>query len=308
MRKGQSTVVSSVLISGIIISIISLTYIWGRPLIQKTTDKSNIDTAKSDLLTIKDYIIEAASSGNTKRYDINLDNNEILKVTDKISFETITTIPIVSSVDWSPLNSYELPFKRQNNNITTDGTSTISPSCVSFEGTVNNQTATLDLEDGSSKTFYIFLFNRSITHKYDYACISEDIDEISCNNDCGFEGDTITKYGTKFTFLYIDDNGSYVNILGKEVENEGVLGEDEYGILIARSISLGDTQKVFMEVRFRPLIDPVTQDKIRINLTCTESCMATAGKHTLEISKTDEQKRIEEGHTITESIIKVNII
>jgi hypothetical protein len=308
MKKTQSTVVSSVLISGIIISIISLTYVWGRPLIQKTADKSNIDMAKSDLLNIKDMIVDSASTGNTRRYDINLEGNEILKVTDKIDFETVTSIPIVSSTSWSPLNSYELPFERQITGVTTDSTKNTATNCAAHSGDIKYKQQSLDLSNGSSMNFDVTFFNRTVTNNYDYACIAEDADSMVCSNDCGVEGETIVKFGTSFSFLYLNSSGYNMNIMGKEIENEGVLGEDEMAILIARSINLGDSQKVNMEIRFRTLVDPVTGDKIRINLTCTGTCTATAGKHTLQINKEQEIKRLEAGHSVTESVIKVNII
>ena len=86
------------------------------------------------------------------------------------------------------------------------------------------------------------------------------------------------------------------------------LGEDEMGILMAKSIGLGDTQKVMMEIRFRTLVDPITGDKVRINITCVESCIAPSGSRTVQINKESESKRLEGGYSVTESVIKVNII
>ncbi len=308
MKKGQSTVVSSVLISGIIISIISLTYVWGRPLIQKTADKSNIDSAKNDLINLKDMIIEAASTGSTGRYELNLGVNEKLTITDKIAFETVTSIPIISSVSWSPLNSYELPYERENTKVITDGSKPDATMCATTGDTIKYKQQSLNLGDGTSRTFDFVFFKRTATNEYDYACIAVDGSNMGCSVDCGVEGDTILKYGTTFNLLFLNDSGYNLNVVGKQVEKEGVLGEDEMGIMIARSIGLGETQRVLIEVQFRSLVDPITGDKIRLNLTCEGGCAATSGSHIIQVNKEGETKRLESGRSVTESVIKVKII
>jgi len=302
--RSQSTVVSSVLISGIIIAIVGMVYVWGTPLVQKSSDKANIDGIRSSMEDINELILDVASTGTMRKYDINVGANDELRVTEKgIFYQTYTSVPIISSAEWAPLNTHELAFERENNLIITDGVKNDATSCVSHTGDIKYKRVNITLETGK-REFDVVVFNRG--SGYDYACISDDATNIDCANDCQAEGGTINKEGTYLTFLYINSTGYNINVLGREVEKIGTLGESEMGVLMAKAAQVGNKQKVEFWLMFRPLKDPITGNLNRINITCSEGCLALSGRHTIQISRSEQNTYLGE-YSTTESIINIKI-
>ncbi len=65
-KKAQTQAMSLVIITGIIISLVSAAYIWGKPLIEKRTTIAEFDTLENFILELNDKIIDIANSGSGK--------------------------------------------------------------------------------------------------------------------------------------------------------------------------------------------------------------------------------------------------
>ncbi len=70
LMKAQSTVISTVLITGILITLVGVTYYWGVPLIEKQSLKTKFDSAISFMKDLDSAIIEVANAGGSRELNI----------------------------------------------------------------------------------------------------------------------------------------------------------------------------------------------------------------------------------------------
>ncbi len=75
---------------------------------------------------------------------------------------------------------------------------------------------------------------------------------------------------------------------------------------MAKAAQVGNKQKVEFWLMFRPLKDPITGNLNRINITCSEGCLALSGRHTIQISRSAQNTYLGE-YSTTESIINIKI-
>lgn len=61
--KGQMSVLSLVMITGIVVSLVGASYFWGVPLIDKQSSGATFQAASSFVLTLNEKIIETANAG-----------------------------------------------------------------------------------------------------------------------------------------------------------------------------------------------------------------------------------------------------
>lgn len=61
--KGQVSVISIILISGIVIALVGTAYMWGVPLIEKRSVVTEFQTAQNFMLSLSDRIVDMANSG-----------------------------------------------------------------------------------------------------------------------------------------------------------------------------------------------------------------------------------------------------
>lgn len=65
--KGQTEVVSAILLTGIMVSLVVATYFWGLPIIQKQKDRSRLDTMESFMKNLNSAIKEVANEGGRRK-------------------------------------------------------------------------------------------------------------------------------------------------------------------------------------------------------------------------------------------------
>ncbi|MBI2675979.1 MAG: hypothetical protein HYX24_05955 [Candidatus Aenigmarchaeota archaeon] len=70
--KAQSGIISTVLITGILITLVGVTYFWGVPLIEKQSLKTQFDSATSFMKELDTAVAEVANSGGNKELNIPL--------------------------------------------------------------------------------------------------------------------------------------------------------------------------------------------------------------------------------------------
>jgi hypothetical protein len=277
MKKSQMSVVGTILISGIVISIIIITYIWGRPLVQKSVDKARIDTILKRLEEIDSAITYVADTGGSRSIRFSL-GEEAIRISpddNSISFETSTVIPIIASLEWLPLNYHELPFKRDVLYSNTSGT---APVGCPWGGIPRNGSITIE-----GVEFNVTACNE--TTEYNYACIGHELSLIT-GSDCGRLNDDIyiSEIDYTITVLKVNETGSEVFFLGEIVENVGILGMDPYGIIVGKTDVIAEVQRVTMKVKYRSLKDALG-NLYSIVIQCDVDCFARGGTRTLHISR-----------------------
>lgn len=108
--KGQSQVVTAVLLGGILVVGISSAYTWGVPLLQKNQDVSNLQDTVSTLETLEEEIESVGQRGGSSEVSMDVGDGflEVDPEADTITYTTTTKAAYVATGQWVPLNDNDL--------------------------------------------------------------------------------------------------------------------------------------------------------------------------------------------------------
>lgn len=277
--KGQTIIITAVLLTAITLSVVTLTYIWGQPLIQKSTEQTNIDRIISKLDELNSAIEYVSDTGSprTVRFQLGDETLQIRESENAVSYRLTTLIPIFSSIEWNPINSYENSIKKE---IIGANTSKTSSFWTPFGASGDTHYSNITLED-QEYNITVYKVNNTV---YNYACLWQTT--INPQN-CGFAGESLRAEGINYLVSWINESGEEVVLQGKETENIGLLGTDPAGIIAGRTIAIGENERIVrIRLSYRGLIDNsgVIQ---RIKLNCDRSCLTGQGMHTLRIERSN---------------------
>ncbi len=278
MKKAQGGVVGTVILTTIVLLVISTTYLWGRPIIQKNIDQARMSTVLQNMKDLDNAIKYTASTGSNTVLEINLDNSALIinEEDNYVMYETKTTIPLVASTEQVPLNYYELARKRRSITYNTTWTTNTDPQLTGYEQITHHTNTTIN------NTFYnVSVHENSTSTYYDLLCIW--MNNIVKESDCAKEGGAIFKENTPHDVMSILADGTAAYALGEEIENKGVLGSEPSGIISGRTISAGEEQTVEIYLTYRTLISEDNQEYKTI-LTCTD-CAAGGGDTIIRITR-----------------------
>jgi hypothetical protein len=292
MRKAQSQILGSVLIMAIVLLVSGTAFIWGKPLIDKSTDKSKIDNLLLKMDEIDASIKQAASTGSSKKIRVSLKDYDEISITKngEIKFQTYIKVPVISTKDYAPLNSYELAIEKELLGAETNLTVNLGlyPELKLDEFGCN---LSFDVKNTSmileSKYYNVLLCVTSDTGDYDVTCIVNDTDKPK-NHECAKEYETISLDGINYVIQRIDRGGTYVYFTGSEVENIGIIARDVPGVISGKSRVLGTTEGLLttLLLKYRGLID--NKGVIhRIILDCNTNCLASGSDTEVKIVRTD---------------------
>jgi hypothetical protein len=279
--KSQTQIVTAILLTLVILTAVTGTYLWGNPLVQKNMDKVHIDSLVKKLEEIDSAIKYVSDTGASRSVKVNLGSDKIYIVPTETSiesgfmFEATTKIPIITSSEWIPINSLEMPQQRES--IFINATQTISAPdpricTIAQHSTTNVKYGNVTLE---GVVYNVTIYNNTGSGLYDYVCISSGSCVIS---DCaGIEG-TIRKNNIDYLVVFVTNNGDSAVLNGKWVDNVGFLGSDNPGIIVGKSVALGETQTLRIGVRYRALRDSAGRLH-KIYLTCSNGCFFSGGSH-----------------------------
>ncbi len=284
--KSQSTIISTLLISGIILSIITATYVWGQPLIQKTTDKIKVDKYIEDLNLIKDKIDYTQKTGSPSEVLLNIRDAsvQIKPNENSIIIKTSTRIPIISSFSYIPISYYELAYETNLIDVNTseEGYTTNNPPGTT--GIIHKGNITLE-----NVLYNLTVYNTTNSDKYDYVCIYQGSDVNNVDDDCTPELGEINKNGVIYTVSWISDDGTEVIISGGIKENIGLLGIDPAGIISGKSQPTGNGYSIILKLSYRGLKDK-NNHIYKTIIQCDSGCSAGTGVQKLRIEKAKTER------------------
>ncbi len=285
-NKSQTQIISTVLITGLLLSVISVTYVWGKPLIQKVSDNAKIESRINKLSEIDKAIKDVADTGSPNTLKISLEDEESLSVNDdgELVYKTITTVPLVTTYDWGPINFVEGPYTNEKYVVDTlNAMSTGYKQCKQtniYKGEVN-----LTYNSGETEEYNVLVFNGEKTPYYDYVCLTKDMNNFDCDQSCGYVDEPIILGNTTFKIFYVNESGKRVNILGREMLKTGELGTDDpEGIIIGKATLSNKRYFVQFKLVYRPLKDPNTGNTHQIILNCDKECFVGPGDHNIYLS------------------------
>ncbi len=272
-HKAQSQVLSIILISGILVTVVGATYMWGVPLIEKGRTSSDNELAESFMILLKEKVDDVAETGEQRTLSVELTGDLELRDDNSLTYTIVTRGLNIATTAWVPLAGGMSPVQEDMAAVTALGGTGI----VNINDDV---TCTMTSSCGPGKVVLSVCTDSSIDGTYS-------------------EGSSFILDGESYVVHHIDcvgDIDSQALIVGPEREKAGIVGIDEAGVLIARSEPAGDRFKTIYRLAYRELDDISTpsKDGYRIELTREGNNVLGQGQHRITIRRDDNSKIIGE--------------
>ncbi len=102
MVKAQISPITIILVSGIVISLVGVTYMWGAPLIEKQSIKTRFAAAAAFMKSLDNTIVDIANSGGSTEMEIPFGLAVVIpdgreKDSNSITFQFSSSQPLISS-------------------------------------------------------------------------------------------------------------------------------------------------------------------------------------------------------------------
>ncbi len=242
------------------------------------------------------YVGNSKSSMTIK---IGLNAGENLRIYNgTVQWDTSTRVPVIAVNYWVPLSGTQMPTKKNLTSVNTSSDCTTCPTRTGFQNPKNGTAVFEGVE------YQISVYNSTAQGTYTSLCMNST--DMIVDSDCATQFNTITKASVEYIIGSIQTDGTSAVILGKDIENTGVVGRDPAGVVIGKSIPSGDFQKVLIKLKYRALKDSFGKE-ISYVLQCDSNCETGQGDHTLNIrfNSIDTKKTSDAGST--EIILKLSI-
>lgn len=108
--KGQTQVLTAVLLGGILIAGVSSAYIWGLPILRKNQDVNNAKQSLTDLKKLSKAVGAVASGSGSRSVTVRLGEGtlDINAEEDMMTYTSLTQGAYVSTRIWVPLNENDM--------------------------------------------------------------------------------------------------------------------------------------------------------------------------------------------------------
>ncbi len=214
--RGQQ-VVAYVLIVALTISAIALVYSWASPILNKATDKVNVEKCISYSEAIENAV-ERAAEGDTVDVRLKIPGFIYFK-DDQIIVKCNSNTKLLPPF-FVPLNYNQLPVQREN--ILCNATDSCGANCKNGTVEIHGVIYEFNITDGTTL----------------------------CIDSCAKEGEKVRAGNEYFDVIYVNEDNNYSYILGDYVSVNGILGKDPKGIVVGKQI--GDVE---IRIVFWPLVD-----------------------------------------------------
>lgn len=121
--KGQSQVLTAVLLGGILVAGMSAAYVWGLPILQKNQDVNNAERSLADMKELSRAVSDVAAGSGSRTVEVNLADGALNVDTDDemITYRTLTQGAYVSTRIWVPLNENDIQGVNRTTGQPSDG-------------------------------------------------------------------------------------------------------------------------------------------------------------------------------------------
>lgn len=109
-NKGQTGVVTAVIMAGIIISGVTAALTWGLPLLEKEQDVREVEETVDMMLELADEIETVAERGGSRTFDVDFERGSLVfdEEANSIDFAVTTNAAFVTTSEWVPLNARDV--------------------------------------------------------------------------------------------------------------------------------------------------------------------------------------------------------
>ncbi len=274
LRVAQTQAVSMILISGIVLAMVAVTYNWGAPMVEKSQTSSRLIQAQEVMSMVKQRITDAAMSGEQKSFRVNLDG-------------TLEISPLKNSVIYS---------------VTTEGLGIGSMSYISLDSAsdaFSYETYALNASTGGIINLAGEDYNVS-------GCTVDDA--VNINGTSHNAGDDLF-WNADYMLDHVDCTGlfdEFTVITGPEEEVVGLLGIDTAGVVMAKTAVVGTQYLNRMRLAYRELDDTTTLEGYKIIIHSEGNSMASAGERTINIRR-ENIERVPSGSSLGEDLVLTHI-
>jgi len=283
-RKGQNDIVGALIIIVIVLLLVAAAFVWGSMLIEKKGDAQRIETVKGLFEAISSDLNTVAESTSQKERQINLDKGDFQLETDALGEYVLTYTADLRLMFFAsremPINDYTSPYFSEQlwaeANETNNGTlwgvdcggTTFNYKCGPLMPNLQTMEVPTEL-DGKM------------------ACIADDKTDSICVEGIGNRTGMDTNVSGDYKIYYVgyDDTtrAGEIGLEGKTGSVPGRVGQDKLGVILARSVMVGNKFRTTLKLKPRVLIDPSGKiTKIEIVRDSNLASKAT-GRFLLEI-------------------------
>ncbi len=274
LRPAQTQAVSMILMTGIVLAMVVVTYNWGAPMVEKSQTNSKILQAQDVMSMIKQRMSDVALSGEQKSFRISLGG--ILEV-----------VPGKNSIIYS---------------ISTKGLGVGSMSYISLDSSfdaIQYETHVVNASDGGIITLAGI--------DYDvHVCAVDDV--VVINSTSHSSGDAIWD-NSNYMLEHVDCTGlfdGFTVITGPEEEVVGLLGMDAAGVVMAKTAVAGTEYINRLRLVYRELEDVVTLEGYKIIIHSEGNSIASSGDRTITIRR-ENIERIPSGSHLGEDLVLTHV-
>lgn len=267
-RKAQAQILSVVLLTGIAVAVVTSSYFWGKPLIQKSRTGSEMTQAENIMLRVSKAIDEVSSQGGQRVVEVKLagilsvegaiENEDgsllYLNKRNAVDYVVDTQVAGTSSTIWVPLNGFS-PIRQE---VATAG----ATEALTINETQCSQPVINCPEATSS-----------------FAC--DDGGSANGGEGAPVLGGTSTA-GYKIGYVYCGSN-PFVAVYGPDEFVTGVIGADKAGVIVMRTKPKGDIYETEYKLVYRELVDLTTSEGKLIQIVQSGNNIATEGSHRIII-------------------------
>ena len=237
-------VIAAVLVIALTISTIALVYAWASPILNKATDKVNVEKCISYSESMENAIENVVKNGDTVDLQIKIPGFVYFK-DNQIIVKCNSNTKLLPSF-YVPFNYNQLPIQREN--ILCNATDVCGTNCKNGTVELNGQTYNFEIENGNTL----------------------------CIDSCAKVNESVVAGNNSYPVVYIDPSNNYSYILGDYIERSGIYGNDPLGVVIGKQVGTVEVRVVFW-----PLVD---KSGVTHRIHIVSSSLSTSGDAVLHIS------------------------
>lgn len=259
--KGQTQIISVVLIMGLAVGVIGASYMWGKPLIDKSQAGTTITNAEKTMDLIKTTIDDVAKTGGQKKKQIQIEGTLKVSESENAIVYTLTGAKAaIASSQWISIND-DVPPK--------------SMETYAVDATNPSDSTPIDCGDCIMNAPCGPPENIVITGTCAAVGTYNTGDSFDCNS-------------KRYTVDHIDCAGTldgFAVLTGPENELPGLVGTNNAGVLIAKSIPLGNEFMTEYKLIYRELIDPTSKEGMKIIIKTQGNSQISSGQHMITVMR-----------------------
>ncbi len=291
--RGQTEVVGSIILIGIVLAAIAMAYLWGLPIFTKSGDVTLISYIQDVFDRLGTEISDVAMEGGQRSVELRIEKGQISLEEDEVgeyilSFVTSTPVSFFPA-DGAPINDWTLPYQDRIDELNFT---------VQYNATTRAANKTVD---GTAYTFYAY----DVGGEGTYDCV------FRVNQGQGPGGDCITVGGAitpSFRLDYLDPDGEFATLLDGMTTSVGIIGQDKPGVVVGKAERVGSRFKTTIFLKMREIFDPSKSELMKIELVPkTGGAIRASGRFSITFRNTGQRVEFQEDVLYRITTVEVEI-